>query len=276
MKAVVIKHAFFIALTFIFISSQAFCGIILEKLHTYQIAPNEIEKEKSISYFQDNMIKTVQEDGSYVIVDLNKGKFFFVDPKEKKYMENSLDDMAQQVQKSMKEFKSQLEGLPAEQRAIIEKMMGMGVTKTKKAKPVLKATGQTMKIAGIKAEKYVIEKQGKIIGEYWVSKELKNKLAKELDPSKISKFEKAMEKLSAQMDFWGSSSASKVIELEEKIREKGEIVKEIKYTDYMNTKSKDQEELISIKEEKLPKSIFEIPKNYKKSKMFDGEISFGK
>ncbi len=267
--------ATFITLALIFISSKAFCGIVIERLHVYQVSPNKLEKEKSISYFQDNMVKTVQPDGSYVIVDLNKGKFFFVDPKEKKYMENSIDDMIKQVKKGMKELKNQFKELPPEQRAIIEKMMGINKN-DKKPKPVLKATGQKEVVAGIEAEKYVIERQGKIIGEYWISKKLRDLIAKELEPSKIEEFERAMGQISKQMDFLADSSQSEILELEEKIRKKGEVVKEIKYVNFMNMKTKDQEEIIAIREENLPKATFEIPKGYQKSEMPKGEMNFGK
>jgi len=124
------------------------------------------------------------------------------------------------------------------------------------------------RIAGYEAEHFIITQGNKKVAEYWISKQLRDKILRELDKDKIEKFEKAMSKISNQLNIFGNSSMSELMEMEERLQKKGEIVKQIHYPSSLNMNTQGSyQEVVSVKEETIPDSAFQIPKGYKKARL---------
>ncbi len=246
----------------IFLCSQALAGLVIERIYAQGPKSDKKNVTKMVSYFQDNKVKTIEPNGDYTIVDLDKGTMTMVDTEKKEYYSTTLDAMLQQMQKGMDKIKAHLKGLSPEQRSMIEKMMGM--SQGSGTKLSLKKVADSQKIAGYEAEHYVISQNGKKVGEYWVSKQLRNKMYKELDKDKIEKFEKAMSNISNQLNVFGKSSMTELMDMEEKLQKKGEIVKQIHYPNTVNMNMEGSfQEVVSVKEENIPPSAFTVPKDFK-------------
>ncbi len=249
-----------------FLCSQALAGLVVERIFCQGTAPTKGKTSKIITYFQGNKVKTLEANGEYTIIDLNKGTMVMVNPKKKEYYATTLDQMIGQMQKGMDKLKAHLQGMSPEQRRMLEQMMGLS------QKPAsglsLKKLGDSMKVAGFPADHYVITQNGKKVGEYWVSKKLRDKMLKELDQDKIDKFEKAMARISNQLNIFGNSNVAKLMEMEEKLQKKGEIVRQIHYPNNINMNREGSfQEVVKVREEKIPASAFAIPSGYKKKSM---------
>ncbi|NPA94661.1 MAG: DUF4412 domain-containing protein, partial [Thermodesulfobacteria bacterium] len=218
------------------------------------------------TYIQKNKVKTVGPEGDYTIIDLTNGTMTMVDPKKKEYYSTTLDAMIGQMQKGMDKLKAHLEGMTPEQRKMIEQLMG--ISQKPASSLVLKKMPDTQTIAGFPADHYVITQNGKKVGEYWVSKKLRDMMLKELDKDKIDKFEKAMVRISSQLNIFGNPNLAKLMKLEEKLQEKGEIVKQIHYPNDINMeKQGSYQEIVKVREETIPASAFVVPSGYKKKSM---------
>jgi len=251
------------ALFLILFCTQAYAGLVIERVYSAGTVPGKSKTRKVVSYFQGNKVKTVEENGNYSIVDLATGTMTMVNPKKKEYSVTSLESMIKQMQSGMDKLKAHLKGLSPEQRAMMEKMMG--ISQGPSSKLVLKKLGDGKKIAGFDATHYVITQNGKKVGEYWVSKALRDKMLKEIDQKKIEKFEKAMNNISSQLNVFGNSSLTQLMDMEQRLQKEGEVVKQIHYPNNMNRQGSIQE-VVSVKEERIPASAFEVPKDYKKTK----------
>ena len=254
------------ALFLILFCAQAYAGLVIERVYSRGTAPGKSKTRKVVSYFQGNKVKTIEENGNYSIVDLATGTMTMVNPKKKEYSVTSLDSMVKQMQRGMDKLKAHLKGLSPEQRAMMEKMMG--ISQGPSSKLVLKKLGDRKRIAGYEATHYVITKNGKKVGEYWVSKALREKMLKEMDREKIEKFEKAMNNISNQLNVFGNSNLTQLMEMEQKLQKEGEIVKQIHYPNNINmNKQGSTQEVVSVKEERIPAAAFEVPKGYKKTRL---------
>ncbi len=239
------------------VSVQAtFAGIVVEQVYGKK-------GQKQVSYFQANKVKTVSTDGEYTIMDLDKGTMIMVNPDKKEYSVMSLKEMVSSMQQGMQQIQDRLRSLPPEQRAMLEKMMG--IQSGSHSRLALKDTGKTEKIAGYTAKKYVILKDGHPISEYWVSKELRQDILKEMDKSKIDDFEKAMNKISMESMPFAGSEARQIGKLELKIQKYGEIVKEIHHPQTNGQVVREAFTVVSVKKKHLPSSTFQIPAGYKQA-----------
>ena len=245
---------------------QAYAGFVIERVYSTGTVPGKSNAKKIVTYFQGNKVKTIEENGNYSIIDLATGTMTMVNPKKKEYSVTSLDSMVKQMQMGMDKLKAHLKGLSPEQRAMMEKMMG--ISQAPSSKLVLKKLGDRKRIAGYEATHYVITQNGKKVGEYWVSKALREKMLKEMDREKIEKFEKAMNNISSQLNVFGNSSLTQLMEMEQKLQKEGEIVKQIHYPNNISmNKQGSTQEVVSVKEERIPAAAFEVPKGYKKTRL---------
>ncbi len=254
--------SFFVSLAFLFSVQVVFAGLIIERVHRIDAPGHAAGSDKQVSFFQANKVKTVSGDGSYAILDMGKGIMIMVDPGKKEYSVTSLKEMVSTMEQGMKQLQDRFNALPPEQRAMVEKMMG--IQKAAPGSLKLKDTGETAKIAGYLAKKYVILKNGKPLSEYWVSKALRQDILHEIDKSKIKDFENAMNKISMEGMPFGSSEAKEIVKLEQKVQEYGEVVKELHYPHAANMNRSDSFQVVSVKKANIPRSEFQVPAGYKK------------
>ena len=252
------------AILFLFLlCTEASAGLVVERAYIKGTAPDMARARKRISYFQDDKVKTVEPNGNYTIIDLSTGTMIMVNPNKKEYSVTSIDKLVSQMQKGMNKLKTHLKGLSPQQRVMMEKMMG--ISQGPHARLALKKAGEKQEIAGFETSHYIIIQNGKKVAEYWVSKRLRNRMLKEIDKAKIDKFEKAMNKISSQLNIFGSSSLTELMKLEERLQKKGEIVKQVHYPNSINMNGTGSiQEVISVRGENIPTSAFTVPGGFKK------------
>ncbi len=246
-----------------FLIVQAACaGLVIERERTMTPLGQNAVSHRQVSYFQANRVKTVSQDGTYAILDLQKGTMTMVDPAKKEYSVTSLKEMLGRMETGMNKLKEKFNALPPEQRAMVEQMMGG--KKTGGESLEMKDTGKKEKIAGYVARKFVILKNGKPLAEYWVSEGLKKDILEEIDKSKLDEFEQAMKKISSEGMPFANSEATQIMKLEQKIQDAGEVVKEVHYARQAGPMSGSSSRVVSVKKAKISASEFEIPGGYKK------------
>ncbi len=256
LSAVILISCFLLAHT-------ADAGLIIERVRTVAAPGQKDISEKQVSYFQDNKVKTVSQDGTYAILDLQKGTMTMVNPSKKEYQVTLLKDMLKRMETGMNQLKKKFNALPPEQRAMVEQMMGVKRSQTAQLK--LKETGKTTKIAGYASREFVILKNGRPLAEYWVSDALKKDILKEIDKSKMDKFEQAMKKISTEGLPFANSEADDMMKLEQKVHEAGEVVKEVHHAGQEVSIPGDSFRVVSVRKAAISASEFEIPKGYKKT-----------
>ncbi len=267
-KKSLIRFVLMFLFIFLFFKTS-WAGLIIEKEFTFKVNGPQVEKQKTVTYFQNNKVKTVQGNGSFVIIDLNKGTMAIVNPAKREYSLQKIEEIMASMEKGMEQIKAQFKGLPPEQRAMIEKMMGISADKPK-SNLKIKDTGERKKIAGFVAEHYVIMDGKTKVGDYWVSRELRELIKKEISEKKIDEFEKAMEGMSKKMDMFGGSDISRLIDLEQELNKKGEIVKQVHHPGKFKMVGRDMEEIVKVEKKDIPSSFFEIPKGFKRVPGFEG------
>ncbi len=158
------------------------------------------------SYYMPHMFKITMVDmGNTMIIRLDKKMVYDIDNNEKTYSEQTFDEwdaqmkkMGQKANAQMEELQKQMQNMPAEQRKMMEQMMGGQMPgKNKDAKIEVTKTGETRKIAGLGCTKYSVTKDGKEALALWVTKDLKS----------FDKMRKDMQDFSSRMmasDFQGA------------------------------------------------------------------------
>lgn len=113
------------------------------------------------------------EPGSHVIYRGDKQLLWIITDGDKKYMEmtkESIDQLGGQVDEAMARMKKEMEGVPPEQRAMMEKMMaGMGGGAAKAPVRVVKKTDDSKTINGFPCTRYLVSLDGKASSEIWAA-----------------------------------------------------------------------------------------------------------
>jgi len=245
----------FVMLLLFFSMNAAWAGLVIkEKIQA------ENGMETILTYIEGDMVKNVMPDGSYMIIDLTKREMIEVNPSKKQYSVIKIDEMKKEMDQTMSKIKEQLAGLPPEQRAMIEKMMG-GMMGAKAASAATVKTGQHAKIAGFKAEQYKIMQNGKPVVEVWLSPDLLRYMKKEMDSAKIKAFEKAMDSVDEMLSMMPVGEDSVLKKMKE-LEKKGHIVKEVDYSDPENPVVVSQ--VVAVQRRSIPRSEFLVPSGYKK------------
>jgi len=217
---------------------------------------------KEIHYYQDNFIKTISyENGKreplYTITDCNKDIIYFIDDAQRTYYTKTFDEIIASMKKGAASLSQALKDMPPAMQAQFKSMLG-----ATPGKAVVTETGQSEMIAGFKADKYLITFKD-LRSEVWISPELGRLVSKEVDSSRLKKFQEAFRGIGQDM----SGGLGKIIEAEvELMKKKGEEVKRIQTFKIMGTSSTSLYQLVSAKEMDLPRSEFQVPSGYKKVK----------
>ncbi len=154
-------------------------GIYTETNTTVQAAGGQTFPGQS--YFMPKMMKTVSHDQE-IIVRLDKQMIYKVNVSEKTYSEITFEEWESQMKKAsaemdskMAELQKKLEGMPPEQRKMMEQLMSaqMAGKNGQAAKLDVKNTGETKSIAGFSTTKYLVTQDGKEFITAWVTNDIK-------------------------------------------------------------------------------------------------------
>ena len=85
----------------------------------------EVDRHSGTTYISGELIKNVPNDGNemWTIMDVNKGTITMVNPGERSYTVVEPEKFCSQMSSMMGDM---MEGIPPEQRAMMEQMMGRG------------------------------------------------------------------------------------------------------------------------------------------------------
>ena len=164
-------------------------------------AADKTKERTDKSYYMPRMLKMVNgEDGSMVILRLDKELMMMVNAKEKSYwqmtfaeMENMMKGVSSQMQAQMEEMKKQMAELPEEQRKMAEQMMGQsGLMTGKDRKIETVKTGESKTISGYGCTKHVVKADGKETLTVWASKDVKEFAAMRKDMEEFARRMKEM------------------------------------------------------------------------------------
>ncbi len=248
---------FFVAMMMFFSMDAAWAGLVIkERIQT------ENGMETILTYIEGDMVKNVMSDGTYVIIDLTKREMIEVNPAKRQYSVIKIDEIKKEMDQAMSKMKEQLAGLPPEQRAMIEQMMGeMMGSKAAPGSVTVKKTGQHAKVAGFRADQYRIMQNGKPVMEVWLSPDLLKYMKKEMDSAKIKAFERAMDSLDEMLSMMPMGSDNVFKKMKE-LEKKGHIVKEVDLSDHGKPTVVSQ--VVAVQRRSIPRSEFLVPSGYKK------------
>ncbi|NPA49419.1 MAG: DUF4412 domain-containing protein [Thermodesulfobacteria bacterium] len=194
---------------------------------------------------------------AYTIMDTNNEMTYVVIPKEKIYYASSVEENQQRMkamQEQMKKMQKALGAMGKKFGKIFGEKQEIQPPKEKPSKFTHKKTGKKSRIAGYTAEQLIIYENGRPVSEVWVSEKLARDLRKSCNVEKLTKMTEA-----TLPEEW-QTSKRKMSALEMKdFEEFGYPLKEVSYEDNYRV------EVIKVEKKPLPKSLFSVPKGYKKA-----------
>jgi hypothetical protein len=149
----------------------------------------------SQGYYMPKMFKTVSAQAGTIIFRMDKQKIYEVNATDKTYSETTFDEWEAGMKKlsakqdaAMGDLQKKLEGMPKEQREMVEKMMGDKMGGAKKASTVeVKPLGEKKAICGFAAAKYSVQQDGKEVMTVWATKEFNGYAQLKKDYEEFSK-----------------------------------------------------------------------------------------
>jgi hypothetical protein len=142
----------------------------------------------AMMYYIPQKFKTVTEDGQTTILLIDKKMIYSVDPKEKTYSEMTFDELegmmkktGEQMDERMAELQKEMEGMPEEQRKMVEAMMkgkmhghNAGAADAADAKIEVKKSGEKKTVSGHSCMKVSVMQDDKEFLTAWVTRDVKD------------------------------------------------------------------------------------------------------
>jgi hypothetical protein len=159
-------------LVLILTACQAFAqGAYSESQISGGFAGNQPTTQKM--YYMPKMAKVVDENNQHVaIIRLDREMLYSIEPAKKEYSEMTFAELEKEMQKAsakMADMQKQMQGMPPEQRAMVEKMLGNATDKT----PVTVTPGsETRTISGFSCKKYTLQRGEKTVVTVWATKDI--------------------------------------------------------------------------------------------------------
>ncbi len=169
------------------------------------------QPENSRVYAMPRKIRVEQAGSHQVILRADRDELILLDTSKKTYQKlrfSDLESMARTAQEQMHSAMSQVEeemkGMPAEQRAMVEKMMQKlpGKPAAKSATLTVEKTGEKKNINGFECTKYIATEDGKTVLTAWTTQDVKDFSA--LHEDWVS-MQKRLAKMSPSMDAAGEA-----------------------------------------------------------------------
>ena len=219
----------------------------------------EVDKHSGTTYISGGLIKNVPEDGNemWTIMDVNKGIITMVNPGERSYTVVEPEKFCAQMSSMMGDM---MEGIPPEQRAMMEQMMGRGGPK-RTPKVAVAKKGNGGRIAGLSTVKYSVTVDGRPYKDIWLatSAPIMNDVRSFIE--KAEDFSTKMESCT-RMGSGPQGPDPEAAKEYKDLAEKGWTMKEL------NRESGEVEtEVIRLEKKSIPASEFRVPSGYRKVEM---------
>ncbi|WP_456434172.1 DUF4412 domain-containing protein [Thermosulfuriphilus sp.] len=241
------KKIFFFLLLLLW-TTVASAGMIIES--------RTAQGERFLFACEGSLFRMGTED-NYTIMDAEGQMFYTVIPAEKTYYAISVEESRKNLEAMEKRLNKVEKTLGAIGKKFGSLFGGKDDQAQEEAPPVApevvyKKTGQKGKVAGWRAEKFIIYKNGEPVSEIWASKWLAVEMARVCNLRKLAEITKASVPENWSDDALPTIEADKYEELGYPLKERtsqGELVMEV----------------IRAEKKKLSRDFFSIPENYKKA-----------
>jgi Domain of unknown function (DUF4412) len=150
----------------VFVSSTAFAGHRIEQT-THVNAPKgapQTPDTESTFYWHGSMMRMDNGAETTTLIDYKSDTITFINHRAKEYSQSPIAEVLKAMKATMADMKKKIQALPPEQRESMEAVFNQ------KGKLALKATGETKKIIGFDASRFILSQEGKDKGEVWYSK----------------------------------------------------------------------------------------------------------
>lgn len=273
------------ALFFILLTAAPLSAGVVHEIETKNAKQTKVVSTVKISIEGTNLKMESTEKGrleTTIIFNSSTEEMLMVDHRHKNYTvmdKDSLSEVSDQISAAQKQMEELFANMPAEQRAMMEKMMkkgasalsGMPGNTQPKVKPVIKKTSKTKSINGHSTRQVIKLKKGVVSKEYWVT-----------DWDDIEGGEESLEAFEAVQDFMSqlfetlSSPAQSGNPLTGMVQSiQGNFMDTlvdlggfpVSTVDYDHGKPDTYSTLISSTKTELGKSAFKAPKGYKRKSM---------
>ncbi len=167
------KRNALLILMLVVISARVFAG--------WEITLKETDPDGTINYqtmlIDNNRVKSSDPDGGFIF-DVKSGAFIMIDNQGKTYWKGNLSDFREKYYKAMKGAVEQmLANLPPEQQEMYKQMFGDMVeiyaepdkSRVEALNVNIDDTGETTDIAGYKSTKYLVNVDGNLVEQIWLS-----------------------------------------------------------------------------------------------------------
>ncbi len=212
---------------------------------------------KSKMFISKNKYMVTQPE-SKMIVNFASDRVIITNENKKTYWEGTTGEYIKSMQDmqdaSMKRMQEMLQKLPESQRQEIMAIHGINTEKPKINVSIQK-TGKTEKIAGYRAEQYIVNNNGQPYEELWIAKGLN--FAGEISPEKLQTFSAKLKKTTMGGQVQGEIGLSKAYM---NLFKHGYPVKQVLENNMMTI------EVDSVKKTNIPDKIFDTPKGYMRIK----------
>jgi hypothetical protein len=215
-------------------------------------------KTVSVSWLQGNRIKFMEEgDYIYYVWDLDKGQVTQVNTEAKIWTGGAFKDELEGIRTYMAQFRDEF-----------EEDEGGATTKSASTPPAAKKpevkiarTGEEATIAGYKAVRYEVRRDGTLVEELWLSKDLD--VSKDLDYGKFRRlFQDWLEAVGAAMAEIDGEGSAPWFQAEEylKLFAEGYALKQVEHEEGVAYIT----EVTSVEKKDIPPSEFEVPAGFRK------------
>ncbi len=130
------------------------------------------------TYYVPKKLKTMNAaDGDFTVIRIDQEKIYTVNVKDKTYSVSTfaeLEEMGKKMNAQMDQMQEQMKNMPAEQRKMMEKMLGGKMAGSQKESKIdVVKTGEKKSISGFACTRYSVKREGKEEVSLWVTQDVR-------------------------------------------------------------------------------------------------------
>ncbi len=133
------------------------------------------EKAMKTFYLPKKMKTTSEGEREYMLIRIDQEKLYSVNPTDKTYTETTFAQMeaaGKQMEEQMKKLQDQMKDMPAEQRAMMEKMLGANAPGKAEATYDVIKTADRKVVSGFSCVRYSMTQDKKEIASIWATQDV--------------------------------------------------------------------------------------------------------